>query len=106
MTRIISNGSKWNGQAPDSIETLIDVLSREPLADDMRVCAYQLRCDHDRRVAVDMGCDPENTWQFAGNFLHRSHVFNVITDDADLIATLRVAIVANQQKQANEQVQR
>lgn len=31
MTEIISNGSKWAGEAPDSIEVLCDVLQSHTL---------------------------------------------------------------------------
>ena len=73
MTTIInSNGSKWAGQEPDTIETLLDVLAHHPL-------------DNTFEPFFEDG-------RFFGNFRNLSHVFSIDTDDADVIAQLNSAI--------------
>lgn len=101
MIEILSNGSKWAGQEPDSIDVLLDVLNREPLDPTFENCGDFI--------------DPSPTWgkygttpspypdnpnvvSFFGNFLKVSHVFNIHTDDTEIIEKLTVAIRANQQR--------
>ena len=59
--QIISNGSKWAGQPPDDVPTLLDVLTRHPLD------------------PIFAGCTAEfgGTFRVSGNFLNLSHVFNI-----------------------------
>jgi len=90
-TTIHSNGSKWAGQAPDSIDTLIGVLDREVL--DRRFHGGFIK-----RLRVDR-CGP-GTVRFFGNFLTVSHVFRIDTDDAEIIAKLTRAIRRNQRRDA------
>jgi len=87
MTTIVySNGSKMAGQAPDSIGELLEVLKREPL---------------DRYLFDGHFITPHgNTVRFFGNFLTVSHVFNIDTDDPDVIQPLTRAIRRNQRTPA------
>lgn len=87
-TEILSNGSKWAGQSPDPIEALLARLESETL--DPRFEHYG--------GFVDTLDDGRTT--FFGNFGTYSHVFNIITDDEDVVRELTAAIRANQQTQA------
>lgn len=88
MTEITSNGSKWAGQAPDPVSVLIEVLAREPL--DRTFEKYG-------NFAINEG---NGIVRFFGNFLTVSHVFNIRTDDPELVATLIAAIKANKRMPA------
>jgi hypothetical protein len=79
-TTIHANGSKWAGQAPDTIEELIEVMRTEPL--DPRFKPY---ADNEGQGVV----------RFLGNFLRVSHVFNITTDDPEVCARLYRAIDDN-----------
>lgn len=109
-TFIISNGSKWLGENPDSIDTLIDRLTNEVLdptfeeygdfcerAGDETVESLNAggRCpSHQEAVRIgDSIAGP--ALHFWGNFYSYSHVFSVVTDDPDLIARMTTAIRAN-----------
>ena len=81
-TTIISNGSKWYGEAPDSIDKLLEVLKDNTL--DPRFSEYGNFIIADG-VSV----------RFFGNFLNLSHVFNIRTDDPSVIAKLTRAIREN-----------
>lgn len=83
-TTINSNGSKWAGESPDSIETLLHVLATETL--DPTFEDYG-------NFAINMG---DGVVRFWGNFYTVSHVFSIDTDDATMCATLTAAITANQ----------
>lgn len=90
-TTINSNGSKWAGEKPDSIEKLIEVLSETPLDRRFEACgnfAYKGKCKHDREI---LG----HQTRFFGNFLKLSHVFNIDTDNPIIIKKLRNTIRAN-----------
>jgi glutamate synthase domain-containing protein 2 len=96
MTTIIKlNGSKWYGQQPDTIEVLLDVLGREPL--DPTFESYGNFVNHNpvflHKEAKEKykGCTT-----ISGNFMEYSHVFSIITDDAELIEKLETAIRKNQ----------
>lgn len=81
-TDILSNGSKWAGQAPDDLATLLDVLGRHPLEG---YFAPFVRLDP---------ASPDRV-RFFGNFATVSHVFRIVTDDPEVIASLAAAIVLN-----------
>ncbi|TXH13688.1 MAG: hypothetical protein E6R03_10875 [Hyphomicrobiaceae bacterium] len=53
---------------------------------------------------------PAGWWSFWGNFYKVSHVFKIVTNDAEAIRELRQAILANQAspgyKQAREAIQK
>lgn len=98
QTTIQSNGSKWAGEEPDSIEMLLDVLANHPLD----------RTFEDERFGNFVIADPVNMRgenllpaggvSFFGNFLTVSHVFSIDSTDADAIARLTIAIRANQRR--------
>lgn len=81
-TTIISNGSRWAGQSPATIEDLLDVLGKHPLSG-----------THAPFIHHSEIC---GSTRFFGNFATVSHVFNIDTDDPELIATLTAAIAQNQ----------
>lgn len=65
---IHSNGSKWAGQDPDSVDVLIDVLSKYPL-------------DLERFACFGFVNFNDNGRSFFGNFLNISHVFRIDTEN-------------------------
>lgn len=83
-TTINANGSKWRGEAPDEIEALLERLTCNPLDP----------------MFEEFGCfafptDDRAAMHFWGNFREISAVFDIVTDDPDLIERLTVAIRAN-----------
>lgn len=104
MTTVInSNGSRWYGQEPATVEELIEVLGQEPLdrtferfggfiSDISTVEAWG------RPVVPEQFRTEPHTIRFFGNFLKLSHVFNIDTNDPDVIDRLTKAIQANQQR--------
>ena len=98
MTTIHSNGSKWAGEEPDTVATLLMVLAKHPL--DRRFEAYGNFVQKNPRLANGPGRlseDPE-TRLFWGNFFTVSHVFRIETTDRELIGRLTLAIRKNQQR--------
>lgn len=80
-TVINSNGSKWSGQNPDSIETLLNVLDSNALDP-----AFEEYGDfYEMRPMLMGGSMSAHKHHFFGNFFDVSHVFNIDTDD-DIIA--------------------
>ena len=100
QTIIVSNGSKWMGEAADPIETLLEVLDREPLDHTferygnfiMPLTAATLLAPHRHPELLGLT-------EFWGNFARVSHVFCIRTDDPALIATLTAAIRRNQERE-------
>lgn len=84
MTTIRSNGSRWLGQEPATVDELLEVLATETL--DRTFEAYG-------NFVISEG----GTTRFWGNFHTVSHVFDIETADPDLAARLTAAIQANQQ---------
>jgi hypothetical protein len=85
-TEVQSNGSKWAGQKPDTIQKLLEVLDTHAL---------------DRTFeAFGNFVEPLETGgvSFFGNFQEVSHVFSINTTDQNLIKRLTDAIRANQQR--------
>lgn len=80
-TEIRANGSKMLGEASDSVEALLDVLARHPLHRTFEKIFIQ-----------DRG---NGRWRFQGNFLTISHVFDIRTDDPEIVRRLTKAIRAN-----------
>lgn len=95
MTRIDMIGSKWAGQADDTVDDLLALMALEPL--DPRFEAYGnfLCLIHE---TSDHGLPhPDNgAMRLWGNFLTCSYVFGITTTDPDLIHRAYRAIVANQ----------
>lgn len=95
MLNIQSNGSKWAGQSPDSVEKLIEVLGLHTL--DPRFENYGNFITLDP-VAWDTlkPLYPAGTVNFFGNFRGVSHVFSIVTDEPEIIDALTTAIRTNQ----------
>lgn len=93
MTTVInSNGSKWLGQEPDTIDRLCDVLSKEPLDPTFeRFGNFVMGSRHGA---------PKCMIRFWGNFAHVSHVFSIDTDEPQVIQRLLAHIRMNQESQA------
>ena len=94
-TIIRSNGSKWLGQEPDTLDQLIAVMAEYPLDPTFE---HYGDFAEDGGVAFDSP-DQNERWTgytiFHGNFRGVSHVFNIYTNDPEVIARLRCAIAAN-----------
>jgi hypothetical protein len=92
MLNIISNGSKWAGQPEDPIEKLYEVLETlDPSFED-----YGNFIDESTEW---LGEDPypgKKVVVFFGNFWKLSHVFNIHTDEPEVIEKLTRLIRANQ----------
>lgn len=104
MTTIIrSNGSKWAGESPDSIEDLIAVLGTHALAakfEDYGNFVMKLTSTYLEALNGDGANLTPHALHFWGNFEELSHVFDVITDDQDVIDRLITAIKANKRTPA------
>jgi len=81
-TEIRSNGSKWYGEEPDNIETLLGVLAE---------CKLDER-HFDGFIHHDAGY---REVYFFGNFEDVSHVFSIHSNDPAVVAPLTKAIVSN-----------
>jgi hypothetical protein len=85
MINIMSNGSKWMGENPDTIEKLCEVLKNYPLDRTFE--------DYGNFIITD-----GVTTTFFGNFLNLSHVFNIITDEIEIIELLTGLILENRKR--------
>jgi hypothetical protein len=94
-TTIISNGSKWNGQDPDSIETLFKVLDMFALDRTFEKYGNFVIIEPVSEAGEHL---VPNGVRFFGNFAEISHVFSIDTDDPELIERLTAAIRKNQQR--------
>lgn len=107
-TTIHSNGSKWAGEQPDSIEKLIEVLKTATIEE--RFFHKWEKKNHQAPSIWKNICpisinepsknegfygDPEGHTIFFGNFEEISHVFRIATNDKKLIKKLTKAIKAN-----------
>lgn len=95
-TQITSNGSKWAGEQPDNIETLLAVLAEHPLD---RV--FESYGNFVTPNPVNMRGEPvggPGSVSFFGNFHTVSHVFNIDTNDVDVTERLTAAIRENQKR--------
>ena len=82
-TEIISNGSKWMGEEPDTLEVLHARLATNKLEDWSQWTYFP-----ETKVHL-----------FHGNFIDISHVFAIETDDREIIEQLQTAIKLNFQRQ-------
>ncbi len=98
MTILIikSNGSKWAGQQPDTIETLLNVLQTYTLDPTFEKYGNFIT-DYNPIHWDDKNKHLKGCMSFFGNFRTLSHVFNIITDDRGIINQLTVAIRNNQE---------
>jgi len=113
MIRIISNGSKWAGETPDSVADLLLVLAAHPLDRKFEefgnfvnaaplTSASPAGYDKNGKMTYHQGPliypDHPETARFFGNFAHLSHVFTIDTDEPEFISVLTAAIRANQKR--------
>lgn len=105
---ILSNGSHWAGEQPDTVDQLLLFLQSNPLDVERwgkRVRDYATKNPCQGVPGVVKG---RNTWvngprmfpvdgffHFHGNFLHVSNVFSIYTNDAETIRRLKTAIKGN-----------
>ena len=96
-TIIHSNGSKWNGQKPDTIDQLIEVLKTETIEEHFFFKFKKRFGDGTFEWVVGCPIDKigKNEYRFFGNFERLSHVFRIDTTDKAVIAKLKTAIVNN-----------
>jgi hypothetical protein len=96
VIKIISNGSKWAGQEPDTIEELLNALNRYTLDPTFEKYGNFVNSD-------PVWLKPEVAEKYKGctvifgNFIDCSHVFRIVTDDAEIIAALSEAIERNKE---------
>jgi len=96
-TNIISNGSKWYGEEPDSIEKLLEVLQKETIEETF----FQkwVEAPNSPNPITHNFCPinkKENGFYvFFGDFEGVSHVFNIETNDPSIIKNLSEAIKSN-----------
>ena len=97
-TEIVSNGSKWNGQEPDSIEKLIEVLKTHKLDSDMFMYKFKVRRENSepKKYTQCFITKEKGMYLFFGNFETLSHVFRIFTNDLTVISQLKTAIMLNE----------
>lgn len=95
-TIIHSNGSKWYGEKPDSINKLIQVLETETIEEHF-FQKFSVKAEHGKLNWFNH-CpirEENGITYFFGNFERVSHVFNIETTSKHLIQRLSEAIKAN-----------
>jgi molybdopterin converting factor small subunit len=99
MIKIISNGNKWAEtkpwlQEPETIEALKEMLKTQILDPTFEKCGNFINNNpqwlKEEAKELYKGCSV-----IFGNFQTYSHVFNIITDDKQLIAELQELINTN-----------
>lgn len=94
MLEIQSNGSKWAGQQPESIEALIEVLKQYPLDPTFEKYGNFIN-PNPQFTEPEIQAKYAGCTSFFGNFYALSHVFNIYTDEPAIIDRLSKAIKAN-----------
>ncbi len=94
FTEIQSNGSKWYGQEPDTIDELLEVLKTETIED--RFFSKTYYSHHDKWLTRCPISKEGDIYHFFGNFEQLSHVFNIRTNDPVIIDKLKNAIMNNE----------
>ena len=97
-TQVLSNGSKWAGQKPDSIQKLIEVLKTEVI-EERFFTTYRSNPYSVAKAKYENFCpimEENGEFTFFGNFEARSHVFRIITTEPELIEKLSRAIKENE----------
>lgn len=102
VTIIKSNGSHWAGEDQDTISELLEVLSREPLDSTFERYGnfiYWLGGSNGfENPKSRANAKLQGMFNIWGNFRHVSHVFNIETNDRELIRSLGRAICANKRR--------
>lgn len=91
-TIIVSNGGGYTMEGPEGIDHLLARLESEVL--DPRFEQFG------NFIVTEDSALEEGQTQFFGNFVTYSHVFDIRSDDPDVVARLTAAIRANQQTPA------
>lgn len=98
-TVIISNGSKWAGEQPDSIDKLIEVLESEHVIEERFFKPFENGHGEDRTYhqfcPINKSEKGEGWMKFFGNFENLSHVFEIETNDPEVVENLTKAIKNN-----------
>ena len=98
-TTIKSNGSRWAGQEPATVDELLDVLATHPLDSTFEKYGnFITDCDGLLNYLGKPINYPAGSVKFWGNFRDLSHVFDIVTNDATTIAALTTAIRSNQKR--------
>lgn len=111
MLIINYNGSKWHGDAPDAVSTLLERLSAHALDPDFErfgnfvMPARKERGGYEgtKLITIDLGPmypDAPTALRFWGNFYEVSGVFSIDTDEPGVIHNLTTAIRLNQSTDA------
>lgn len=98
MIKIMFNGSKMSGQAPDDLETLFALMKVEPL--DPIFEHYGCFADAAGVEQIRRHGMQAPAIQFHGNFLHVSHAFSILVDDGPTIERFVAAIKENRESDA------
>ena len=93
-TIIHSNGSKWAGESPDSINTLIERLSKYTI-EDRFFCKFKERFNSKKKHVLCPISKVDGRYIFFGNFVEISGVFRIETNCPETITKLRNAIINN-----------
>jgi len=87
MITIHSNGSKWAGEQPDSIDKLKDMLRTQTLDKTFEEYGnFVFKSDNKKHYCL------------FGNFKTYSHVFNIDTDDKKLVNEIRQLVRENKKR--------
>jgi hypothetical protein len=108
MIEVVSNGSKWGGEPPDTVEQLLARLEAHTLDPIFELFGNFV---FEPRKAKHLGNDEyqdlgpaypgqEKVTRFWGNFYDVSEVFCIDTNEPELIAKLTKAIRSNQRTPA------
>lgn len=98
---IISNGSKWYGQEPDSVDILLSVLGEHPLDPTFENFGnFYYEPEY-----LDPSKQPPagTVFRVFGNFSDVSHVFN-IEGNAEELEPIRLAIESNRASESYQRV--
>ena len=118
MIQIISLGSKWLGQEPETIDRLLEVLKtntieerffqkygvdkdgslvydKELICEWRNICPISDNYKNEIRKGEYRDSLPDGVYNFFGNFEEISFVFNIVTDEKEIIDKIVPAIKAN-----------
>lgn len=99
MIEILSNGSKWAGEPDDTIDELIRVLEEYTL--DPKFEGYGNFVNRNPQWRTEEIEERYNGCTVIfGNFLSYSHVFNIVTDDEDMICQIEKLVEENKKRHA------
>lgn len=102
-TEIESNGSKWAGESPDSIEKLLEVL-KEHTIEERFFSSWWTAGKHPKQhwhcpvnyIGKEKELPSYEGWtRFFGNFEEVSHVFRITSNDPEVVELLTNAIKSN-----------